>query len=221
MEAMRIILLGAPGSGKGTQARRLAREFKIAHIATGDILRRAVEAGSALGREVAAVMNQGGLVPDTVMVDLIADRIVQPDAARGFVLDGFPRTVDQAMALEKLLDRMNLSIDHVFHLNVPEEDLVKRSVGRRVCSQCGRNYHLAGAVPRHPGRCDECGGELRERDDDGEATVRRRLEVYEDSTRPLADYYGASGVLREVDGTPAPDVVYHSVTGWLRGAGRR
>ncbi|HCC33218.1 MAG TPA: adenylate kinase [Clostridiales bacterium] len=218
---MRIILLGAPGSGKGTLASRLAREFKLAHIATGDILRRAVEAGSVLGREVEAVMNQGGLVPDTVMVDLIADRLAQPDAARGFILDGFPRTVAQAMALDKLLDRMSLSIDHVFHLNVPEEDLVKRSVGRRVCSECGRNYHLTGAVPRQADRCDECGGELRERDDDGEDTVRRRLKVYQDSTRPLAEYYGACGAFREVDGTPAPDVVYHSVTGWLRGTGRR
>jgi adenylate kinase len=218
---MRIILLGAPGSGKGTQARRLAGEFEIAHIATGDILRRAVEVGSELGREVEAVMNRGGLVPDAVMVDLIAERLAQADAARGFVLDGFPRTVQQAMALEQLLDGMKLSIDHVFHLNVSEEDLVQRSVGRRVCSKCGRNYHLTGAVPRTRDRCDECGGELRERDDDRETTVRRRLQVYQESTRPLVEYYAASGVLRDVDGTPAPDLVYSAITRWLRGIVRR
>ena len=218
---MRIILLGPPGSGKGTQARRLARELAIANIATGDILRRAVEIGSELGRQAAAVMSQGGLVPDAVMVNLIAERLAQPDAARGFILDGFPRTVEQAVALEKLLGGMNHSIDHVFHLNVPDEDLVERSVGRRVCSECGRNYHLTSVAPRHPDRCDECGGELLQRDDDGEDTVHRRLKVHQAATRPLAEYYAARGVLREIDGTPTPDLVYQAVTAWLRGIGQR
>ncbi len=220
-EPMRIILLGAPGSGKGTQARRMARELKIAHIATGDILRRAVEAEGELGRRAKAIMTQGDLVPDAVMVGLMAERLVQRDAARGFVLDGFPRTVEQAAALEKLLGGMGASVDHVFQLNVPEEELIKRSVGRRVCGKCGRNYHLISAAPRDPGRCDECGGELRARDDDGEDTVRKRLEVYQASSRPLAEYYAARGVLRKIDGTPTPEVVYQAIAGWLRGTGRR
>lgn len=197
---MRVIFLGPPGAGKGTQAKALAQEWRVPQVATGEMLREAVKAGTPLGREAARIMESGALVPDEVMVGLIADRLRQPDAARGFILDGFPRTIAQAEALNKLLKDLGQSLDAVVYFDVPEAELLRRLTGRRLCRQCQTAYHLVSAPPARPGVCDRCGGELYQRDDDSEATVRHRLEVYARQTAPLLDYYRGRGVLSSVKG---------------------
>ena len=197
---MRVIFLGPPGAGKGTQARELSREWGVPQIATGEMLRDAVAAGTPLGREAKRVMDSGGLVPDDVMIGLIAERLRQPDAARGFILDGFPRTIAQAEALDRLLKDLGHSLDAVLYFQVSEPELLRRLTGRRLCRQCQTAYHLVSAPPRRPGVCDRCGGELYQRPDDSEETVRRRLEVYSRQTAPLLDYYGGRGRLTTIDG---------------------
>ena len=204
---MRVIFLGPPGAGKGTQARELSREWGVPQIATGEMLREAVAAGTPLGREAKRVMDSGGLVPDDVMIGLIAERLRQPDAARGFILDGFPRTIAQAEALDRLLKDLGHSLDAVLYFQVSEPELLRRLTGRRLCRRCQTAYHLVSAPPRRPGVCDRCGGELYQRPDDSEETVRRRLEVYSRQTAPLLDYYGGRGLLCTIDGEGSVEAI--------------
>ena len=202
------MLLGPPGAGKGTQARRLAARWSVPQIATGDMLREAVARGTRLGLEARRYMDAGELVPDAVIIGLVRERLALPDGRKGFVLDGFPRTVTQAEALDRLLEAEGAPLDRVVLVQVADEEPVARLSGRRVCRSCGRNYHLTLSPPRVPGRCDGCGGELYQRTDDEEATVRRRLAVYARDTRPLVDYYRRRGLLRTISGAGAMDTVH-------------
>ncbi|HTO10585.1 MAG TPA: adenylate kinase [Candidatus Binatia bacterium] len=197
---MRVIFLGPPGAGKGTQAKALAQEWRVPQVSTGEMLRDAVKAGTPLGRQAQQIMESGGLVGDDVMVGLIAERLRQADAAGGFILDGFPRTIAQAEALQRLLKDLGHALDAVVYFDVPEAELVRRLTGRRLCRQCQTAYHLVSAPPRQAGVCDRCGGELYQRDDDSEATARHRLEVYARQTAPLLDYYRGRGLLASVTG---------------------
>ncbi len=198
--SVRVIFLGPPGAGKGTQASRLAREWRVPHVATGDMLREAVQNGTRLGLEAKRYMDQGALVPDEVVIGLVGDRLEQADAAPGWVLDGFPRTVAQAEALDHLLRRRSLELDRVIFLQVSREELLRRLTGRRVCRQCGTAFHLVFSPPATRGRCDRCGGELYQREDDAESAVAHRLEVYASQTAPLLDYYRQRNLLTEVPG---------------------
>lgn len=198
---MRLILLGPPGAGKGTQAKLLVDKLGIPQVSTGDMLRAAVKAGTPLGREAQQYMDRGALVPDAVIIGLVRERLQQGDCARGYILDGFPRTVAQAEALAKTLTELQASLDHVVSLEVPTEDLVLRIAGRRTCRNCGAMYHVRFSPSRTDGRCDACGGDTYQREDDREETVRRRLQVYIDQTAPLIDFYAARGLLRQVQGT--------------------
>jgi adenylate kinase len=197
---MRLAFLGPPGAGKGTQARELGREWGVPHLATGDMLREALAAGTALGQEAKRFMDQGALVPDEVIIGLMRERLEKPDAAKGFILDGFPRTIAQAEALARLLKDAGQSLDAVIFFEVSEPELLRRLTGRRVCSQCQTTYHLVSAPPKKAGVCDRCGGELYQREDDSEETVRRRLEVYARQTAPLLDYYRQRSLLTIVPG---------------------
>ena len=197
---MRVAFLGPPGAGKGTQARELAREWAVPQIATGDMLREAVAAKTPLGLEAKRYMDQGALVPDEVVVGATAERLAAPDAARGFILDGFPRTIAQAEALARLLKDAGHALDVVLYFDVSEPELLRRLTGRRVCRACGHTYHLTSSPPKRAGVCDACGGELHQRVDDSEATVRTRLEVYRKQTAPLLDYYRQRNVLTTVSG---------------------
>ena len=197
---MRVAFLGPPGAGKGTQARDLAQEWRVLHLATGDMLREAVAAGSPLGREAKGYMDQGALVPDDVIIRMMGERLGKADAARGFILDGFPRTIAQADALAKLLKDLGQTLDSVVYFDVSEPELLRRLTGRRVCRKCGHTYHLVSNPPKRAGVCDACGGELYQRDDDTEATVRKRLEVYQRQTAPLLDYYRQRNLLTTVTG---------------------
>jgi adenylate kinase len=197
---VRVIFLGPPGAGKGTQARALAQAWGVPQVATGEMLREAVAAGTPLGREAKRIMDTGALVSDDVMIGLIAERLRQPDAGSGFILDGFPRTIAQAEALDRLLKDLGQSLDAVVYFDVAEPELLRRLTGRRLCRRCQTAFHVVSAPPRHEGVCDRCGGELYQRDDDSEATVRRRLEVYGRQTAPLLDYYRGRGLLTTVKG---------------------
>jgi adenylate kinase len=208
---MRVVFLGPPGAGKGTQARRLAEAEGIPQVATGDILRQAGAQGTPLGIEARSYMDRGLLVPDAVVVGRVAERLAQDDARKGFILDGFPRTVAQAEALERLLKDRELSLDRVLFFEVCEAELLRRLTGRRLCRSCGSPYHLAFSPPRRPGRCDRCGGELYQREDDGEATVRRRHLVYAEQTSPLLEYYRSRGLLVSVNGEGAPEAVARAI----------
>ena len=199
----RVAFLGPPGAGKGTQARELAREWGVPQIATGDILREAVAAGTPLGREAKRSMDQGALVPDDVVVGVMRERLAQPDASRGFILDGFPRTIGQAEALDRILKESGQEIESVVYFDVSPAELLRRLTGRRVCRQCGSTFHVVFAPPARPGVCDRCGGELAQREDDGADTVARRLDVYARQTAPLLDYYRDRGLLRTVPGDGA------------------
>jgi len=196
----RVIFLGAPGAGKGTQARRLAAGSRVPQVATGDMLREAVAEGTPLGREAKRFMDSGALVPDEVVIGLVDERLAKSDAARGYVLDGFPRTVAQAEALDGLLRRRGQALDRVIFFDVSRAELLRRLTGRRICRQCGTAFHLVSAPPKTAGRCDQCDGELYQRDDDAEGTVARRLDVYETQTAPLLDYYKKRGLLVRVAG---------------------
>jgi len=198
--SVRVAFLGPPGAGKGTQARELAREWGVPQIATGDMLREAVAAKTPLGLEAKRYMDQGALVPDEVVVGATAERLAAPDAARGFILDGFPRTIAQAEALARLLKDAGHALDVVLYFDVSEPELLRRLTGRRVCRACGHTYHLTSSPPKRAGVCDACGGELYQRVDDSEATVRNRLEVYRKQTAPLLDYYRQRNVLTTVSG---------------------
>jgi adenylate kinase len=200
---VRLIFLGPPGAGKGTQARDLAREWRVPQVATGEMLREAVAAGTPLGREAKRIMDTGALVPDDVMIGLIAERLRQPDAAGGFILDGFPRTIAQAEALDRLLKDLGQKLDAVLYFEVAEPELVRRLTGRRLCRQCQTAFHLVSAPPQRAGVCDRCGGELYQREDDSEATVRHRLQVYERQTSPLLDYYRQRDQLASIEGEGA------------------
>ena len=197
---MRVGFLGPPGAGKGTQARDLARDWGVLHLATGDMLREAVAAGTPLGTEAKRYMDRGALVPDDVIIGLVGERLGGRDAGAGFIVDGFPRTIAQAEALARLLKDLGQTLDAVVYFDVSEPELLRRLTGRRVCRACGRTYHLTSSPPARAGVCDACGGELYQRDDDREATVRNRLEVYARQTAPLLDYYRQRNQLVTVSG---------------------
>jgi len=208
---MRLIFLGPPGAGKGTQARALAQEWGVPQIATGEMLREAVAAGTPLGREAQRIMERGALVPDDVMIGLIAERLRQPDAARGFILDGFPRTIAQAEALDRLLEDLGAGLDAVVYFDVAEPELLRRLTGRRLCRQCQAAFHQVSAPPRRDGVCDRCGGDLHQRDDDREDTVRTRLEVYGRQTAPLLDYYRGRGLLATINGEGGIEAIHDAI----------
>ena len=200
---MRIVLLGPPGAGKGTQAKLMLERTGMVHISTGDLLRAAVASGNPLGKAAKDYMERGELVPDQLVTDMIRDRVGAMGGAPSFMLDGFPRTVVQAETLEKMLAARSIPLDHVISLDVPREELVRRLSGRRTCRNCGAMSHMIFDPPRRDGICDHCGGELYQREDDREETIRARLEVYDRATAPLIAFYKGRGLLREVDGTGA------------------
>lgn len=204
---MKIILLGAPGAGKGTQAKFISEKFGIPQISTGDMLREAVAKGTELGKKAKEFMNQGKLVPDEIVVGIVKERIKQKDCERGFILDGFPRTIAQAEALDVMMAELGKKIDAVININITEEEVVKRIVNRRICRKCGAIYHLIYDPPKKNGVCDKCGGELYQRDDDKEDVVRERFKVYRKNTEPLIEYYQRKGILYDVDGTKAIESV--------------
>lgn len=204
---MRIILLGPPGAGKGTQAVRLVTRWDIPHICTGDILRANVREGTPLGVEAKRYMDVGDLVPDDVIVGMVGDRLAEPDAADGFLLDGFPRTVPQARALEDLVNARDTPIDVVLRLVVDQDDVVARLTGRRTCSDCGRIFHVVTDPPTAEGRCDDCGGAIVQRDDDREEVVLNRLEVHRTQTAPLEQFYFERGLLRDISAVGTVDEV--------------
>ncbi|MFL7812552.1 MAG: adenylate kinase [Anaerolineales bacterium] len=204
---MFLILLGPPMSGKGTQAARLSKALGIPQISSGDLFRDNIKRETALGREAKTYMDRGDLVPDEITIGMVAERLGRPDAAKGALLDGFPRTIPQAEELDRILDELDASLTGVISISVPVEELVKRASGRRICRSCGKSYHLAFNPPAEEGVCDVDGGELYQRDDDLPDTVRQRLEVYQGQTSPLVDYYRKRGNLREIEGDqPIDDV---------------
>jgi adenylate kinase len=216
---MNIILLGPPGAGKGTQAQRLQRERGMIQLSTGDMLRAAVASGSELGKKAKDIMERGELVPDDLMVGLIEDRIAQPDAARGFILDGFPRTEAQAKALDQMLTRTGKKRDRVVEMTVDEKALTERIVGRYTCAKCGTGYHDKFKRPKVEGVCDVCGSrEFTRRKDDNADTMKTRMAAYRAQTEPLLPYYAARGALRKVDGMASMDEVYRQISGVLEGA---
>jgi adenylate kinase len=206
-----LILLGPPGAGKGTQAGRIVEEYGIPHISTGDILRGAVKNRTVMGLEAKRYMDAGELVPDGVVIGIVKDRLQEPDTAVGFLVDGFPRTIPQAEALDASLDSIGRGVSKAVAILVNEEDLVKRLTGRRICRVCQTPFHVVYQPPKTDGVCDKCGGELYQRDDDSEATVRNRLSVYNQQTEPLIAYYDAQGVLARIDGGNEPDAVYQDI----------
>ena len=216
--SVRLIFLGPPGAGKGTQARLLAEECAVPQIATGDMLREAAQNGSRLGLEARRYMDRGALVPDDVVIGLVDDRLARADAALGWVLDGFPRTAVQAEVLDKLLERRGAELDRVVFFDVSPGELLRRLTGRRVCRACGTAYHLVFTPPRSPSRCDRCGGELYQREDDAEAAVSHRLEVYAAQTAPLLDYYRDRGLLSRIPGEGSVDEVAAAIRRVLREA---
>lgn len=197
---MHILLMGPPGAGKGTQAANLVKELGVPHISTGDMFRAAVKEGTALGKQAKACMDAGKLVPDEVTIGIVRERLAKDDCKKGFILDGFPRTVEQADALNGILKELGLALKRVLNINVPAADLVERAVGRRICKKCGATYHVSFNPTKKEGVCDDCGGELYQRADDTRETMENRLSVYEASTRPLIEYYEKAGIYTEVDG---------------------
>ncbi|MBR2402659.1 MAG: adenylate kinase [Lachnospiraceae bacterium] len=208
---MRIIMLGAPGAGKGTQAKKITARYSIPHISTGDIFRANIKNGTELGKKAKTYMDQGLLVPDELVVDLVVDRVNQEDCAKGYVLDGFPRTIPQAEALDKALTEMGQSIDYAINVEVPDENIVQRMSGRRACVNCGATYHIVYAPTKKENVCDTCEGELILRDDDKPETVQKRLNVYHEQTQPLIDYYTEQDKLVEVDGTIDIEKVFDAI----------
>ena len=212
---MYIIFLGAPGAGKGTQAANAARELGLVHIASGDLFRQALEEGTELGLKAKSYMEKGVLVPDQITIGMVLERISAPDCQAGAILDGFPRNLEQAQALDEALSREGKAIDKVIYIKVPEEELLKRLSGRWICRNCQTPYHATNSPPKVRGKCDECGGELYQRLDDTEESIRKRLEVYSDETAPLIDYYTQRGKLVEIDGEGDVDVVGRRIVATL------
>ena len=198
---MKLIMLGAPGAGKGTQAKKIAEKYQIPHISTGDIFRANIKNGTELGNKAKSYMDQGHLVPDELTCDLVVDRIQQDDCKKGYILDGFPRTIPQAEALDAALEKLGESMDYAINVEVPDENIVNRMGGRRACTSCGATYHVVYNAPAKENVCDSCGAELVLRDDDKPETVQKRLGVYHDQTQPLIDFYTKKGIIAEVDGT--------------------
>ena len=215
---MYILLMGPPGAGKGTQAEKLIREYGIPQISTGDMFRAAVKSGTALGKEANRYMDKGALVPDSVTVGIVKERLAQDDCKKGWILDGFPRTTAQASALDAILHDLGIQLTAVLDFNVNRDDLVKRVSGRLVCRQCGASFHKEFRPPKQEGVCDNCGGELYQRADDNEVTVRERLAVYDTSTKPLIDYYKVSGRYYEINGDQSMDKVFADVQAALKKA---
>jgi adenylate kinase len=210
---MRIVLLGGPGSGKGTQAKKLVGKLGIPQISTGDIFRAAVKEGTPMGLKAKTYMDKGELVPDDVVVGVVEERLTKPDLDKGYMLDGFPRTLAQAEALDKILQSQGKGIKHAILVDVPDEELVARLSGRRTCrnSECGSMYHVMFNRPQKEGVCDKCGSELYQRDDDSEATIRERLTVYNNQTAPLIDYYDKKGLLRRVQGVGPIEEIFAAI----------
>ncbi len=213
---MRLILLGPPGAGKGTQATSIATEFNIPHISTGDIFRYNIKEGTELGKKAKSFMDQGLLVPDEVVVEIVEDRIKQEDCEKGFLLDGFPRTVPQAVALDEVMNKMGVSLDKVINIQVDKNILVERAVGRRICKGCSATYHIQFNPSATEGICDKCGGNLYQRDDDNEATVTTRIDVYLNETLPLIEYYENKDKLTVIDGQQHIDKVFEDIVNVLR-----
>lgn len=212
---MKIIMLGAPGAGKGTQAKRIAEKYTIPHISTGDIFRANIKNGTDLGKKAKEYMDQGLLVPDELTCDLVMDRIQQDDCKNGFVLDGFPRTIPQAEALDEALTKIGQKMDYAIDVDVPDENIVNRMGGRRACLSCGATYHVEFNPTKAEGICDACGAQTVLRDDDKPETVQKRLTVYHDQTQPLIDYYKKQGILKSVDGTQPMEAVFDAIIGIL------
>lgn len=212
---MKIIMLGAPGAGKGTQADKICAKYNIPHISTGDIFRANIKNNTELGQKAKSYMDKGELVPDELVVDLVVDRIKADDCTNGYVLDGFPRTIPQAEALDAALAAINDKVDYAINVEVPDENIINRMSGRRACVVCGATYHIVHIPTKVEGVCDKCGAELILRDDDKPETVKNRLNVYHEQTQPLIDYYTAKNVLHEVDGTKAMEDVFSSIVSIL------
>ena len=213
---MHILLMGPPGAGKGTQAANLVKKFSIPHISTGDMFRAAIKEGTELGKKAKACIDAGNLVPDEITTGIVKERLSQEDCKKGCILDSFPRTVDQADALKGILTELGLSLKSVLNITVPSADLVERAVGRRICRSCGATYHVKFSPSKQEGVCDACGGELYQRADDTEETMKNRLSVYEAQTKPLIDYYQAAGLYVEIDGRQAIDKVFDDVVAALK-----
>jgi adenylate kinase len=208
---MKIIMLGAPGAGKGTQAKMIADKYSIPHISTGDIFRANIKNGTELGKKAKTYMDQGLLVPDELVVDLVVDRVGQEDCSNGYVLDGFPRTIPQAESLDAALEKLGSKVDYAINVEVPDENIVRRMSGRRACVACGATYHIVHIPTKVEGICDRCGSKLILRDDDKPETVKKRLAVYHEQTQPLIDYYNDKKVLVEVDGTKDMNDVFTDI----------
>ena len=212
---MKIVMLGAPGAGKGTQAKMIAEKYGVPHISTGDIFRANIKNGTGLGKEAKGYMDQGLLVPDELTVRLLLDRVAADDCKNGYVLDGFPRNIPQARVLDEALAGQGEGVDYAINVEVPDENIISRMGGRRACPVCGATYHVVNIPPRKEGVCDTCGGTLILRDDDKPETVEKRLKVYHEQTQPLIDYYEEKGVLRTVDGTLPMEKVFQAITAVL------
>lgn len=209
---MKIIMLGAPGAGKGTQAKMIAEKYQIPHISTGDIFRANIKNGTELGKEAKGYMDRGELVPDELTVRILLDRVAQEDCKNGYILDGFPRNIPQAEVLEKELEKLGEKIDAAIDMEVPDESIIRRMSGRRACSSCGATYHIVNVPPKKEGICDVCGEALILRDDDKEETVQKRLDVYHEQTQPLIEFYTKKGILKTVDGTQDMMSVFQTIT---------
>ena len=212
---MKIIMLGAPGAGKGTQAAKIATHYDIPHISTGDIFRANIKEGTDLGKEAKEYMDKGQLVPDELTVEILLDRVAADDCKNGYVLDGFPRTIPQADVLDKELTKLGDKVDFAINVDVPDENIVRRMSGRRACLKCGATYHIEHIPPKKEGICDKCGSELVQRDDDKPETVQNRLSVYHEQTQPLIDYYNKKNILKSVDGTKDMQEVFSDIVNIL------
>jgi len=214
---MRAILLGPPGAGKGTQAETIVNEFKIPHVSTGDMFRKNIKEETELGKRVKEFLDKGALVPDELTIEIVKDRLLQDDCKNGFLLDGFPRTIEQANALDKVLGDMGQKLDYVVNIQVDSKLLVDRAVGRRICKDCGQTYHIIYNKPKKEGICDKCGGELYQRKDDTEETVANRINVYQEQTKPLIEYYTKKGIILNINGEQPIDKVGSDIISNLRG----